>query len=61
MAAPYNIVARAILYEQKMGGKKIKSISERIKSKKGRIRGSLMGKRVNFLVRSVTAYFRCLI
>merc|ERR1711916_268813 len=39
--------------EQKMGGKKFKSISERVKSKKGRIRGNLMGKRVNFSARSV--------
>ena len=39
--------------EQKVGGKKFKSISERIKSKKGRIRGNLMGKRVNFSARSV--------
>jgi len=39
--------------EQKVGNKKFKSISERIKSKKGRIRGNLMGKRVNFSARSV--------
>lgn len=39
--------------EQKVGGKKFKSISERIKSKKGRIRGNLMGKRVNYSARSV--------
>lgn len=39
--------------EQKIGNKKFKSISERIKSKKGRIRGNLMGKRVNFSARSV--------
>lgn len=39
--------------EQKVGGKPIKSISERIKSKQGRIRGNLMGKRVNFSARSV--------
>jgi DNA-directed RNA polymerase II subunit RPB1 len=39
--------------EQKVGGKKFKSISERIKGKPGRIRGNLMGKRVNFSARSV--------
>ena len=39
--------------EQKVGGKKFKSISERIKGKKGRIRQNLMGKRVNFSARSV--------
>ena len=39
--------------EQKVGGKKFKSISERLKSKKGRIRYNLMGKRVNFSARSV--------
>ena len=39
--------------EQKVGGKKFKSISERIKSKRGRIRGNLMGKRVNFSARTV--------
>ena len=39
--------------EQKVGGKKFKSIGERIKGKQGRIRGNLMGKRVNFSSRSV--------
>jgi len=39
--------------EQKVGGKPIKSVSERIKGKAGRIRGNLMGKRVNFSARSV--------
>ena len=39
--------------EQKVGGKKFKSISERLKGKPGRIRGNLMGKRVNFSARSV--------
>jgi len=34
-------------------GKKIKSISERLKGKEGRIRGNLMGKRVDFSARSV--------
>ena len=39
--------------EQKVGNKKFKSISERIKHKKGRIRGNLMGKRTNFSARTV--------
>lgn len=34
-------------------GKKIKSISERLTSKEGRVRGNLMGKRVDFSARSV--------
>ena len=34
-------------------GKKLKAITERIKSKEGRIRGNLMGKRVDFSARSV--------
>jgi len=36
-----------------VGGKKIKSISERLKGKEGRVRGNLMGKRVDFSARSV--------
>ena len=39
--------------EQKVGGKPIKSVSERIKGKGGRIRGNLMGKRVDYSARSV--------
>ena len=39
--------------EQKVGGKPFKSISQRIKSKGGRIRSNLMGKRVNFSSRTV--------
>lgn len=39
--------------EQKSGGKLIKSISERIRGKTGRIRGNLMGKRVDFSARTV--------
>jgi DNA-directed RNA polymerase II subunit RPB1 len=39
--------------EFKYGGKPIKSISERIKSKTGRVRANLMGKRVDFSARSV--------
>lgn len=34
-------------------GRPIKSISERLKGKAGRVRGNLMGKRVNFSARSV--------
>lgn len=37
----------------KHGGRAIKSISERLKGKHGRIRGNLMGKRVDFSARSV--------
>jgi DNA-directed RNA polymerase II subunit RPB1 len=39
--------------EFKTGGKPIKSISDRIKSKAGRVRSNLMGKRVDFSARSV--------
>jgi len=39
--------------EFKTGGKPTKSISERIKSKEGRVRCNLMGKRVDFSARSV--------
>ena len=39
--------------EFKTGGKPIKSISDRIKSKGGRVRSNLMGKRVDFSARSV--------
>jgi DNA-directed RNA polymerase II subunit RPB1 len=39
--------------EFKTGGKPIKSISERIKAKQGRVRSNLMGKRVDFSARSV--------
>ena len=34
-------------------GRPLRSISERLKSKEGRIRGNLMGKRVDFSARSV--------
>jgi len=39
--------------EFKIGGKNIKSISERIKGKMGRVRSNLMGKRVEFSARTV--------
>ena len=39
--------------EFKTGGRTIKSISERIKGKSGRIRNNLMGKRVDFSARTV--------
>jgi DNA-directed RNA polymerase II subunit RPB1 len=39
--------------EFKTGGRPIKSISERIKGKQGRMRSNLMGKRVDFSARSV--------
>lgn len=39
--------------EQKAGGRSTKSVSERIKGKGGRIRGNLMGKRVDFSARTV--------
>ena len=39
--------------EQKTGGKPIKSISERIQGKAGRIRNNLEGKRTNFCARTV--------
>ena len=35
------------------GGRVLKSISQRLKGKQGRIRGNLMGKRVDFSARSV--------
>jgi DNA-directed RNA polymerase II subunit RPB1 len=37
----------------KTGGKAIKSIRERLKGKEGRLRGNLMGKRVDFSARTV--------
>ena len=39
--------------EQKVGGRPVKSYSERIQSKQGRIRNNLMGKRVDFSGRTV--------
>jgi DNA-directed RNA polymerase II subunit RPB1 len=39
--------------EQKSGGKPIKSISERLQGKQGRLRNNLEGKRTNFCARSV--------
>ena len=38
---------------QQRSGRPLKSISQRLKSKEGRIRGNLMGKRVDFSARSV--------
>ena len=38
---------------QQRGGRPIKSISQRLKGKEGRIRGNLMGKRVDFSARTV--------
>ena len=38
---------------QQRSGRPLKSIKERIKTKEGRVRGNLMGKRVNFSARSV--------
>lgn len=35
------------------GGRPLKSIKQRLKSKEGRIRGNLMGKRVDFSARAV--------
>jgi len=52
----------AILFDNKTSGvprsqlknkRDIKSVSERIKGKEGRVRGNIMGKRVNFSARSV--------
>nr|GEX94474.1 DNA-directed RNA polymerase II subunit 1 [Tanacetum cinerariifolium] len=37
----------------KRSGRHIKSIGSRLKAKEGRIRGNLMGKRVNFSARTV--------
>ena len=39
--------------EQKSGGRPIKSISERLQGKQGRLRNNLEGKRTNFCARSV--------
>lgn len=36
-----------------MGCRPIKSISQRLKGKEGRVRGNLMGKRVDFSARTV--------
>lgn len=38
---------------QKSGGRPVKSIRQRLKGKEGRVRGQLMGKRVDFSARSV--------
>jgi hypothetical protein len=38
---------------QQKSGRPIKSISQRLKGKQGRIRGNLMGKRVDFSARTV--------
>jgi DNA-directed RNA polymerase II subunit RPB1 len=38
---------------QQKGGRPIKSINARLKGKEGRIRGNLMGKRVDFSARTV--------
>ena len=38
---------------QQRGGRPIKSISQRLKGKEGRVRGNLMGKRVDFSARTV--------
>jgi DNA-directed RNA polymerase II subunit RPB1 len=38
---------------QQRSGRPIKSISQRLKGKSGRIRGNLMGKRVDFSARTV--------
>ena len=35
------------------GGRPLKSIKQRLKSKEGRVRGNLMGKRVDFSARAV--------
>lgn len=37
------------------GGRPIKSISQRLKGKEGRLRGNLMGKRVDFSSRTVVS------
>ena len=42
-----------LICESKIGNRPFKSISQRIKSKQGRIRGNLMGKRVNYSARTV--------
>ena len=39
--------------KNKKGGKAIKSIRQRLKGKEGRLRGNLMGKRVDFSARTV--------
>ncbi len=40
---------------QQRGGKPIKSLRQRLVGKAGRIRGNLMGKRVDFSARTVSA------
>jgi DNA-directed RNA polymerase II subunit RPB1 len=37
------------------GGRPIKAISQRLKGKEGRLRGNLMGKRVDFSSRTVVS------
>ena len=55
-------IARPPAMGRSSGGQNAKSISSRLKGKEGRVRGNLMGKRVDFSARCVItpdAYFEC--
>lgn len=48
-----NVIYLSTLQATQRSGRPIKSICSRLKSKEGRIRGNLMGKRVDFSARTV--------
>ena len=50
---PRFVLYAGIPKSNQKSGRPIKSISERLKGKSGRIRGNLMGKRVDFSARTV--------
>lgn len=52
----YNTIEKKLFYilrAMQKSGKPLKSIKARLKGKEGRIRGNLMGKRVDFSARTV--------
>ena len=53
MHAAWECTRAGIPKSNQKSGRPIKSISERLKGKSGRIRGNLMGKRVDFSARTV--------
>lgn len=49
----FELALRIICQALQRGGRPLKSIKQRLKSKEGRVRGNLMGKRVDFSARAV--------
>jgi len=47
------MIYKIYIQAHQKGGRPIKSINQRLKGKEGRIRGNLMGKRVDFSARTV--------